>query len=317
MSLQADVTDYEMMRRCVERSLTDYGRIDGVVHAAGIAGGGVIQLKDREAANAVMDPKTKGTRILQSLFSNSDLDFIVLCSSLTAIERHFGQVDYCGANAFLDAFAEERNGKGQTAVISINWGAWKEAGMAADMNLPDDLREKALERLERFGMSSDEGVSAFRRIMDSRMERVLVSTRSFEVERVAPRESDFDIIDEISTTRSTYARPDMLSEYEEPVGGMEQTVAAVWQKYLGVSQVGRNDNFFELGGDSLLGIQIVNALKREFGAVLGVAALYEGPTVSSLSKILEQDTVAQTGDTNAESRVHERKLRRKRRATID
>jgi polyketide synthase PksJ len=43
-----------------------------------------------------------------------------------------GQVDYCGANAYLDAWAQSAAAQEQTRRISIAWGAWAETGMAVD-----------------------------------------------------------------------------------------------------------------------------------------------------------------------------------------
>ena len=47
MLLSADVSDSEQMGRALEKIRQRFGRIHGVIHAAGIAGGGTIQLKTR------------------------------------------------------------------------------------------------------------------------------------------------------------------------------------------------------------------------------------------------------------------------------
>ncbi|HYC90500.1 MAG TPA: type I polyketide synthase, partial [Thermoanaerobaculia bacterium] len=109
LPLAADASNRAQMEAAVGEAVRVFGRIDGVVHAAGVAGGGIIPLKTREAAARVLDPKTKGTLILDELLQGQQLDFFILCSSLTAVVGAVGQVDYCAANAFMDAFAHRRS----------------------------------------------------------------------------------------------------------------------------------------------------------------------------------------------------------------
>ena len=61
---QADVTQEEQMREAVARGQARFGQIHGVIHAAGVPGDGVIQLKTLENASAVLGPKGQGTLVL-------------------------------------------------------------------------------------------------------------------------------------------------------------------------------------------------------------------------------------------------------------
>ncbi|GAA3446651.1 SDR family NAD(P)-dependent oxidoreductase [Planomonospora venezuelensis] len=141
--LACDVTDPQGLRRVREEALARFSRIDGIVHAAGLPGGGMAEVKEREAAERVMAPKLTGTVALREVFGDLDLDFVLLCSSVTAVAGGFGQVDYCAANNFLDAYAQTWPGR----VISANWGAWLEVGMAAEVAAPVAFR--ALQRGDR------------------------------------------------------------------------------------------------------------------------------------------------------------------------
>jgi NADP-dependent 3-hydroxy acid dehydrogenase YdfG len=98
------------MQVAITEALEKFGQINGVIHAAGIAGGGMIQLKTEDLVNSVFAPKIKGTLVLEEIlkFKNITLDFLVLCSSQSSILSEFGQVDYCAANAFLDVYANYR-----------------------------------------------------------------------------------------------------------------------------------------------------------------------------------------------------------------
>ena len=133
--LTADVADEVQMREAVGQVLARFGEIHGVIHAAGLAGGGVIQLKSPETAARVLAPKTRGTRCLDAALAGLPLDFLALCSSTIAVAGGLGQVDYCAANSYLDAFAQAKALAGGPYTVSINWGAWQEVGMAVATGL--------------------------------------------------------------------------------------------------------------------------------------------------------------------------------------
>ncbi len=126
MVLRADAADPEAMTAAVAAVRERFGPIHGAIHAAGILGAGLLQSRTREAADAVLDPKVRGALILDHLLRDEPLEIFVLCSSVSAFTGALGQVDYCAANAFLDAFARWR---GRPAV-AVDWDRWKGAGMA-------------------------------------------------------------------------------------------------------------------------------------------------------------------------------------------
>ncbi|MDE3155379.1 MAG: SDR family NAD(P)-dependent oxidoreductase [Acidobacteriota bacterium] len=132
IACRADVTDAAAMEAAATEARRRFGRIDGVVHAAGVPGGGVIALKTVEAARRVLDPKVEGTVVLASLLDPRETGFLVLCSSIAGLQGGFGQVDYAAANAFLDAFAAHHARARGLFTTAIDWDAWREVGMAVD-----------------------------------------------------------------------------------------------------------------------------------------------------------------------------------------
>jgi acyl transferase domain-containing protein/acyl carrier protein len=140
--LAADVADAAEMTAVREAALARFGRLDGIVHAAGVAGGGMFEVRAAEDARRVLAPKVAGTAVLAAVFGDLDLAFVSLCSSVTAEVGGFGQVDYCAANAFLDAVAATR-AFGDAPVTSIGWSAWAEGGMAVETAAPEAFRQLA------------------------------------------------------------------------------------------------------------------------------------------------------------------------------
>lgn len=137
--LAADVTDPDELRAVRERVDAEFGGLDGIVHAAGLPGGGMAEVKDRATATAVLAPKIAGTLALAQVFGDLPLDWVALCSSVTSVVGGFGQVDYCAANNFLDAYARSAHGW-RAPVVSQNWGGWTEVGMAVEVAAPDGFR---------------------------------------------------------------------------------------------------------------------------------------------------------------------------------
>ncbi len=130
--VQADVSDVSQMQAVVNQALTRFGRIDGVIHAAGVPGGGMILRRTREMAERIMSPKVRGALVLGTVLKDVAPDFVFLCSSVNAIVGRVGQVDYVAANAFLDAFVHHNALADGTFVVSTNWETWQQVGMAAE-----------------------------------------------------------------------------------------------------------------------------------------------------------------------------------------
>jgi amino acid adenylation domain-containing protein len=137
---QGDVTNLDQMRDIVALARQHYGKIDGVFHAAGILDDGPLVLKTEKSAARVIDPKVRGTLVLEEALRDEPLCCFVLFSSISSIFPPAGQVDYAAANAFLDAFALSR----KDPVTVINWGAWREVGMAARSASPHPLLDERL-----------------------------------------------------------------------------------------------------------------------------------------------------------------------------
>src|SRR3954469_4534979 len=134
MLATADVTDREAMADVVAEAARRFGRINGVFHCAGVLKDQLIALRAPETESAVLSVKAKGALVLQSLFVDGDLDFLIHFSSVSSILGLPGQVDYTAANAVLDALAKARMARGnRTRTVSINWNAWKEVGMLATL----------------------------------------------------------------------------------------------------------------------------------------------------------------------------------------
>ncbi|WP_211470774.1 non-ribosomal peptide synthetase, partial [Collimonas humicola] len=72
------------------------------------------------------------------------------------------------------------------------------------------------------------------------------------------------------------------SSYEAPQGETEIALAAIWSSLLQIERIGRHDNFFSLGGHSLLGVALIEKMRRQ-GLLAEVRALFATPTLAGLA----------------------------------
>jgi acyl carrier protein len=75
---------------------------------------------------------------------------------------------------------------------------------------------------------------------------------------------------------------------ERPKSPVEQRLAAMVGKLLGVEEIGVDDNFFMLGGYSLLGTRLIGRVRDAFGVELTLQAFFEAPTIAEMGAQIEQ-----------------------------
>ncbi|RFU11951.1 SDR family NAD(P)-dependent oxidoreductase [Rhodobacteraceae bacterium W635] len=131
LPLAADVSNIEDMRAALAEAEAAFGPVNGVIHAAGVIDDAPILAKSPGSIEDVFTPKIHGTQVLDSLFPDGALDWMVLFSSSSTATAPAGQVDYVAANDYLNAVAKARAG-GKTRVLAIDWGIWSGVGMAAE-----------------------------------------------------------------------------------------------------------------------------------------------------------------------------------------
>ena len=318
MLVAADVADLLAMAAARDAAVERFGAIHGVIHAAGRAGGGVVQVKTRAAAEAVLAPKVKGALVLDELFAGCPLDFMVLFSSITSVLAEPGQADYAAANAFLDAFAQERSARG-AFTLSLGWDAWREVGMAVDTAVPAELRAWRDQQLK-LGMSTAEGLEVFRRALASPSPWLVISTQELAGRREQSLAAGtFEALDRAQGERASHPRPLLANAYVAPGNPTEERIAAVWQDLLGIQPVGVHDNFFDLGGNSLMAIRVIARLKSELGVDVSEVSIFEGPTVATLARLLapEPEEEGETYEGRRSRGERRRAARKGRRATAE
>ena len=272
----ADVADENQMRGLCQQVRKNWGRIDGVIHAAGFSEAEPIISTTRNHLSACLAPKIHGAHVLSEIFDGEDLDFMVFCSSLSSVIGQAEHVGNAAANAFLDSLARRNFFRNRCLMLSINWDVWQEPDNAASLS----------EKSTSAGIKPDEAVEVLRRLLHAKPgPQAIISTR--DLDWMAKQKQRADVEEATGAPERVYARPNLDRPIEPPTNATETLLVRIWTEVLGVSPIGIQDDFFELGGDSLIGLKMA-ARSRDLGVPVSVEQLFRQRTIRELAATIEQ-----------------------------
>lgn len=270
-----DVVDEIRIREIRAEVMRAYGQVDGVFHLAGIAGGGLVEVRAQEAVEEVLAPKVLGAYVLDRVFRPP---LLVLYSSIAAIIGDYGQSDYAGANACLDAYAQAQWGAGRH-VVSINWPQWANLGMASrvESTVLDVYREGAI--------SPAKAVAALWSILASGSgPQVVVSPGGLlRRERLARRVAADAGGAGVSVPEARLTDRYIETPYAQPQNDVEQKLAELWRHTVGVEQIGLDDDFKELGMSSIMAVRLVGRISEAFGVDVSLAEIFDWRTLRAVA----------------------------------
>ncbi|MFO0586971.1 MAG: SDR family NAD(P)-dependent oxidoreductase [Polyangiaceae bacterium] len=123
-----DVRDPAAFGALLDAVYERHGRIDGVVHGAGVLDDRLLAQKTRDAFDRVFDTKVASARTLASRL-RPGVAFIAFFASVSGAFGNRGQIDYSAANDALDKLAWWLSARLPAKVVSLDWGPWGGAGM--------------------------------------------------------------------------------------------------------------------------------------------------------------------------------------------
>jgi acyl carrier protein len=232
---------------------------------------------------------------LHRLTENAELDFFVLFSSAAGLLGSPGQANYCAGNTFLDALAHLRAALGLPA-LSIDWGGWSEIGLAAQA----DNRGKRLATRGITSMRPDQGLEALGRLL--RRQEAQIAVLPFDFRRwcefypQARTEPLFAGMRTVLDETSPDHRDTAVVQAIRAVAGLDRRqlirdyLSESAAKILGFrnGQVSPERSLNSLGLDSLMALELRNAIELDLGVAMPVTSLLQGADLGKLAEIVEE-----------------------------
>jgi NAD(P)-dependent dehydrogenase (short-subunit alcohol dehydrogenase family)/acyl carrier protein len=129
--LACDVGDRSAFGELIDSVYAQHGRIDGVIHGAGVIEDKLVEEKQLESLDRVLAAKAGAAQTLAEQLRPAALRFLVLFSSVSGRFGNRGQADYAAASEVLARLADDLDRRWPARVVAVDWGPWRSAGMVS------------------------------------------------------------------------------------------------------------------------------------------------------------------------------------------
>ncbi|KUI43055.1 polyketide synthase [Mycobacterium sp. IS-1590] len=289
-----DITDADAVAAWLADHERNHDRpVRGVIHAAGAVHDQLLVNVSEDDFLKVLGPKIAGTRALHTAFAGQELDFFVMFGSAGSVIASPGQGNYAAANAFLDAFAYQRQAQGLPA-LTVGWGPWS-VGMVEDLNLENVYAMRGIELI-----TPAAGALILDRLINQTAPNVIAISADWNRARqllgghLPKMFADLDA----ATASPTEAGADgslleLLANTPEAerlnviIDQVERLVAAVFD--CGVTDFANDDMLDDIGLDSMMAMDFRVRINTTFSIDLPVLEILKGVSVDSLAaRVLDE-----------------------------
>jgi acyl carrier protein len=256
----------------------------------------VLLQQDATRWSSVLHGKAHGARNLHALTRDMPLDFFILYSAAGLLLGPVGQGAYAAANAELDALAWSRRASGLPAT-SVAWGMWRDGGMAADMAARgvDTWSARGLRWI-----APEQGFARLAQLLATGVPHAAVLpidwNRFLGSHAIADRQWFAGLGATVAASTVTGATPaaDVVASWRAaPEGSRRALVISHLRdqalQVLGLDasvQVDERTPLKDAGLDSLMAVELRNALTRSVGRSLPATLLFDYPTLDALAEYL-------------------------------
>lgn len=303
----SDTADYEKMKTIFTELRSEYGKIRGVVHCAGVAGEGFLINKELKTFNQVISPKMLGTITIGSLLQKDEVEFMILFSSMQTLFGGAGQGDYTAGNSFLDTYCKCLQNNGIHAK-TINWPGWSETGMAVDFQVTDDM-------VMFKSLTNRRAIMALHTVITHDITNVVPGEVSYEfVAKVGAENLPFALAKKLQTELKHFTEKNsnngtavakktinidelvIIGKKMEEYTDIEKEVAAIYATVLNLEEIDIYESFNSMGGDSIIATEVFKVLTQRFGDILNISDMFSYATVEDMAQYITSRTSEESGE---------------------
>ncbi len=295
MVLNADVADGQQMEEAIAQAEGRFGNINGVIHSVMFTGDKALcSIKEITKTDIWQhfQGKVQGTIVLSKVLQNKNLDFCILMSSIASVLGGLGDVAYSAANLFMDVFVHQQNRVNSVPWLSVNWETWEFPKQDRNYEIAAGLAE--------FAITPEEGIQAFEKVLSTpELDQIIVSSgdlqaridRWVKLKSVKERNNSHN---QVSYTPVTFRKQLETVPVGERQGLLVTHIRAQVAKVLGISpeRITLEQKLIDLGLDSLMSIELRNALQLSLGLSVPSTVVFDYPTPEALTSYLAQEVLA-------------------------
>ncbi|OQE20435.1 hypothetical protein PENSTE_c013G03650 [Penicillium steckii] len=296
-----DVANKKSLSAACEQVESEMPSIAGVANAAMVlADRSFAELKANDFHD-VWGPKVKGTKNLDEVFHDRQLDFFIMFSSLASIVGNRGQSNYVAANMFMTTISEQRRMRGLAASV-IHIGMVLGVGYVSSTG----IYESTLRQYNYMPIAEPEFLDMFSEAIivgrpdtDHSPELITgLSRHSLREETQKPfwhenHRFSHHSVAEIHQSASTGTAKASLTQSIQEAANLEEVEAAIQDAFCtkmermlqaAKDSIDRNQPLINLGVDSLIAVEIRSWFYKELDVDIPVLKVLGGASVAELCR---------------------------------
>lgn len=290
-----DITDKAALDHLLLEIAEKMPPLKGIFHAAAVYEDAIITNLTSEKMHQVLAPKLLGAWHLHqaTLTQSLSLDYFVVYSSVATLLGNPGQANYVAANAFLENLVRMRCAMNMAGFF-VAWGPIDDVGylarnaeikqsLTAKMGMPVLTSSQALAALEPLLMEKSIHGVVISDLNTKTLKR-LTAAGSTKFELLFSHHDDSDMQhDEMQMDIRQQIADGTLTE-----GAVVDMLTHEIGKILCMTpeKIDIHESLLNMGMDSLMGVELANAIEQSFGVSIPILALSQDPTIDKLAKRL-------------------------------
>jgi NADP-dependent 3-hydroxy acid dehydrogenase YdfG len=284
--MEADIADEEGLNRLFEAAEKRFGKVDGVIHAAGPM--------DKDAFPSIwsltprlveghFQARAEGPAILEKVMDLRGMqpDFCITMSSLSSILGGLGCAAYTASHAMMEAFARRRT----LRWFNIAWDGWQTQRIHRDEEgNPLYLTGKEAAKLH---VSRAEGFDLVRRVLSLDDERQVAVSR-------APLQDRVNAFVHVQPAQDPPQSGGAVDPAQFQGNRLEQFIAETWKEILKLQTLDPGHNLFDLGAVSRDMVRANWLLNLRLKRHIPLDLMFRYPSVAELAKYLTSEGRVET-----------------------